>query len=195
MTIIGVVLVLFSIVILIVLSIGLWVYILTWQWRKKDAGAVLLHIDQLFLGKLLFWMGILLLLSTVGLGRIYTSLFFAISASMPPNEMSDTLWFFWMVLFGAIGAWHIGIALICVSFGGFQLRENGICAYFSFTKWGRYISYTWKGGEKPSLLLRYKSRSFILRKVASIPIPIPLKHKNAVEQILAQYIARSDERN
>ncbi len=184
-----------TIVIQIPLSIGLWVYILNWQWRKKDAGAVLLHIDQIFLGKFLFWIGIFILFLTVVFGLIMTSLFHAVSASTPPNEMSGILWFFWIMVLAAIGLWHGGIAIICVSFGGFQLRENGICSYFSFNKWGKYTSYTWKSGKNPSLLLRYKSRSFILRKVEGIPISIPLKHKNAVDKILAQYIARTDERN
>lgn len=75
--------------------------------------------------------------------------------------------------------------------GGFELRKNGICFFLWFLKWEQYTSYTWLGANKSILYASYKSRFVILRKIVTSPVPIPTKHRSAVDQIVTKYLPRA----
>ena len=72
-----------------------------------------------------------------------------------------------------------------------ELRENGICYLLWFLKWEQYESYTWLGANKSILYAPYKSRFPILRKIVTVPVPIPTKHRGTANQIVAKYLPRS----
>jgi uncharacterized membrane protein (DUF485 family) len=179
-----------TILVLVLSPIVTWIYILICHRRKKKAGNLLLNVGQTIYGKIIFWMAILLALLVFPVSILCILQLFIIV--MPAPNPPGTVFGFLVTLICTISGWAIVTGLYYISSrGGFELRENGICCLLWFLKWEQYESYTWLGAKKSILYAPYKSRFLILRKIVTVPVPIPTKHRSAVDQIVAKYLPRS----
>lgn len=173
--------------VVLTIPIVIWIYILTSHRRNKKAGILLLNVGQTIYEKYFFWMAILTALPVLFISRvcILQLLIIVMPAPNPPG----TVFLFSVAV--TIAGWGTVAGMYYISSRGLELRENGICFLLLFLKWEQYQSYSWLGAKKSILYAPYKSRFLILRKINAVLIPIPTKHRSAVDQIVAKYLPRS----
>jgi hypothetical protein len=178
---------------IILFNIGLWIYILTWRWRKKEAGGLLLNVGQTTHHKFVFWHATFMCILMLPL--VYVCILKFSLIGLRTSEPQNITTSFLETLIFTINSFVTIAGLFYISFTGLEFRKNGICIFLWFVKWERYTSYTWTGSNNSLLYAPYKSRFLILRKFGTIPVPIPAKHRSAVDQVMAKYLPRSSEKN
>ncbi len=156
---------------------SLW--LLSWIWRKKKAGDLLLNVGQLSENKILFWIGVF----EVVLALLNT--WFTINRvpqGLPVDNLVE-------VISQLVFLWTLAIFLLSLGCSKLELRENGICYMFSVIKWEKLASYKWKPGKPNVLTINLKQADFpLLQKTWNVPIP--LKYRDAVDGIMAKYLMK-----
>ncbi len=162
----------------IVSAVFIPIYLLSWRWRKKKAGCLVLDLGQTLSNKLCFGLG---LLEVLGASYFTFSLIRQVSREnyqFSPDEIYR--------LGVAIFLWTLAILLLAWGVSRLQLRENGFCYHYQILNWHKIISYAWQESKPNTLTMRLKSKVSFLPKFVSFPIP-PDK-RNQVEYILANYV-------
>jgi hypothetical protein len=154
-------------------AIGTSVWLLTWFFRKKESGYLLINIGRTSINKSLLWMGMFYALFTI----LLTWLFFVqISAGLPPSTSLEVR------ISQLAFIWVSAIFLLTSGLSHLEFRENGICFMLTFFNWQRVTSYNWEPSKPNTLTIWFKPRFPLIPKFISIPIPT--KHRDVVSQIL-----------
>ncbi|BAY45197.1 hypothetical protein SAMD00079811_27990 [Scytonema sp. HK-05] len=156
--------------------VALW--LLSWNWRKAKAGALLLNAGRLSVSKIIFWFGALEVLFTV----LFTwSAINQISTGLESNTNLA------QVISQLVFYWSLAIYLLCVGLSSLELRENGICYMFSVVKWEKLASYKWNEVKPNIVTISFKSpRLPLFRRFWSLPISLP--YRDTVNRILAEHL-------
>jgi hypothetical protein len=154
-------------------TVGISIWLLSWFFRKQEAGVLLLDIGKTAQNKLLFWVG----LFEVAVAGFMTWLFFEqVSMGLPQysslgTEVSKLA--FW---------WSFSIFFMLLGLSKLEFRENGICFMFSFIAWQRIKSYDWEQSKPNTLTIRFEPRYPLFPGFMSMSIPA--KHRDAVSHVL-----------
>ncbi len=168
----------FSISLAVLFVIGISIWLLSWRFRKQEAGALLLFVgateyNQLYLGVALFWVAIV---------SLRTWQFFQRVAKGLPQDTS---------LVSAVSSlminWANSILFMVLGLSKLEFRENGICFWLRFFAWQKVKYYRWKHSKTSTLTIFWKSR-FPLLSLGFMSIPIPAQHLEAVSHILNQQL-------
>jgi len=156
--------------------VSLW--ILTWNWRKRKAGVLLLDAGRISARKLTFWCGVF-----EGLLAILKtwSAISQISTGLPSSTNMVE------VISQLILYWSLAILLLSTGLSRLELRENGICYMFSTVKWGKLTSYKWSEENTNVVTIGFKSPRFPLAR-KSFSLSIPSAYRDAVDRILAEHL-------
>ncbi|MBD2519733.1 hypothetical protein H6G93_33215 [Nostoc sp. FACHB-973] len=157
------------------------IYLLTWHWRKKQAGYLLLNIGRLSRNKRLI--GVTLI--SVLFASLYSASF--IYEALTKGFSYDSLAL--SHLAGVLILWSSVIILISRSLSRLEFTENGICYMFSFVKWEKVTSYSWEKGINNVLIIGFQPRFPFIRFYWRLLIP--LGYKDTVKQILTQYLIKN----
>ncbi len=157
-------------------------WLLTWNWRKRKAGALLLDAGQLSRSKLILWVGVLVPLFAVfdtwsAINKISTGLG---NDTELVEEISR------LVLL-----WSSAIYFLSMGLSRLEFRENGICYGLSMVKWEKLISYSWSQ-EKPNILMISFKQLHYRFLTGFWSLRIPSAHRDAVKQILAEHLIMTD---
>jgi hypothetical protein len=161
----------------IILAVSYGIYLLTWYWRKRQAGSLLLKVGQLSANKFLFQIGVFEALMAI----LYSAVLIYVASTGLSN--SDSLA---NSLATLLNCWTVAIFLVSSGLSGLELRENGICYMFGLIRWERITSYAWERSKNSTLTIRFKPRFPLLPGFQSLPIPST--HRDAVDQILKTHI-------
>lgn len=157
----------------ILYAVGISIWLLSWFFRKQEAGVLLLDIGKNAQNKLLFWVG----LFEVAIAAFMTWWFFEqVSRGLPRYsslEIEVSRLAFW---------WSLAIFFMALGLRKLEFREKGICFMFSFIAWQRVKSHNWEQSKPNTLTLRFKPRYPLLPGFMSMAIPA--KHRDAVSHIL-----------
>lgn len=168
---------------LFIVLLALW--ILTWNWRKKRAGVLLLDVGQIPIGRVIFWFCVLEVLIAAfktwsAMYQISTGL---LSLSNTSTIISQVL-LYWLLAFytAATGSSRL------------ELREHGICYIFLVIQWNRLVAYRWDDMKPNILIIQVRPPSFLPFK-QFWNLPIPAVYRNTVAQIMAEHVTMSINNN
>ncbi|MBD2211923.1 hypothetical protein H6G27_18915 [Nostoc linckia FACHB-104] len=167
----------FLIVYAVFLAISL-IYLLTWNWRKQQAGYLLLDSGFVLRNKRLVWLSLI----TMALAAFYSTLF--IDAALSGVSLHDNVHNSYFT--GAIILWTSVILLISRGFSRLEFRENGICYMFSLLKWEKLRSYRWEKSGNNVLIVGFDPSFFLVRSYWRLVIPVT--DKDAVNEIIAYHL-------
>jgi hypothetical protein len=157
----------------ILYAAGISAWLISWFFRKQEAGSLLADIGRNSQNKFIFWIGLI----EVAVAVLQTWLFFTLVSNGVPEYTSPELEISKLVFWWSFASFYIAIGLNKLEF-----RENGTCFMYSFIKWQRISSYTWEPTKPNVLTIRFKPLFPLLPGFMSIAIPT--KHKNVVDRIL-----------
>jgi hypothetical protein len=153
----------------ILYAVGISIWLISWFFRKQEAGALLIDIGRTSQNKFVFWIG----LFEVAVAVLQTWLFFMLVSNGIPKYTSLELEISRLVFWWSVASFFVAIGL-----NKLELRENGICFMYSLIKWQRINSYDWELVKPNVLTIRFKPR-FPLSP-GSMSIAIPEEHKKDV---------------
>jgi uncharacterized membrane protein YhaH (DUF805 family) len=157
--------------------VALW--LLSWNWRKRKAGALLLDVGGFSRSKFMLWVGVLEALFAV----FYT--WSAINKISTGLESESNLV---EVIAQPVFFWSLAISFLSMGLSRLEFRENGICYMLWVVKWEKLTSYSWSQ-EKPNIMtIEFKQPPSYLLLAAFWSLPIPSTHRDAVRQILAEHV-------
>jgi hypothetical protein len=163
-----------SLQILVLVGISAW--LLIWFFRKKEFGDLLINIGQTPINKYYLLCGVpYALFVTLGTCLLFVQM---------PVEIRQGLI---LEIISQLGyGWISAILFLAYGFSGLEFRENGICFMFIFLNWRRVNSYNWEKSKPNVLTVWFKPRFPLFPGFMSIPIPI--KHRDVVSQILDEQL-------
>jgi ankyrin repeat protein len=161
----------------IILAVSYGIYLLTWYWRKRQAGSLLLKVGQLSANKFFFQIGVFQALIAI----LYSASFIYLAST--GFSSSDSLA---NSLATLLNCWTLAIVSVSSGLSELELRENGICYMFWLIRWERITSYAWESSQNSTLTLRLKPRFPLLPRFQSFPLPSA--HRDAVDQILRTHV-------
>lgn len=157
----------------ILYSIGIGAWLISWFFRKQEAGSLLADTGRSSQNKFMFWIGLI----EVAVAVLQTWLFFTLVSNGVPKytslEMEVSKLIFW---------WSFASFFIAIGLNKLEFRENGICFMYSFIKWQRINLYKWEPTKPNVLTIRVKPLFPLLPGFMSIAIPA--KHKDVADGIL-----------
>lgn len=154
----------------------LWIPIVTWPWRKKKAGMVLVDI-----GPLKSKGGIFVIL----LIFIFSGFLALVNAMRGIGDIIHSVSLITLLLTVAFSSLLHG-RLINV-----RITERGISTFLFLLKWKWIIAYEWIGKEKYVLSLQFKKYVSLFRAPSrwrSFMLRIPLDRKDSVDKLLDKYL-------
>ncbi|MBD2527397.1 DUF5673 domain-containing protein [Nostoc sp. FACHB-133] len=157
------------------------IYLLTWHWRKKQAGYLLLNIGRLLRNKRLIGMTLI----SVIFASLYSASF--IYEVLTKDFSYDSLAL--SHLAGVLILWSSVIILISRVLSKLEFTENGICYMFSLMKWENITSYSWEKEINNVLIIGFQPRFPLMRSYWRLLIP--LNYKDTVNQILTQHLIKT----
>jgi hypothetical protein len=164
----------------ILISVGISVWLLTWFFRKKESGDLLINIGQTLINKFFFWLGLFY-------ASYITLMTWRLSAQISvgiPQSTNLEIQISYLVL-----CWLMVILALALGLGGLEFRVNGICFMLTFFNWQRVNSYKWEKSQLNVLnvlTIWFKPRFPLLPGFLSTPIPT--KHRDVVSQILDEQL-------
>lgn len=169
-----------SIYFLFAAYVVLW--LLSWNWRKRKAGALLLDVGGFSRSKLMLWAGVLeALFAVFNTSSAINTISTGLGNDTELVEVISQLVFFW----------SLAIYFLSRGLSRLEFRENGICYMLSVVKWEKLTSYSWSQ-EKPNILtIEFKQPPYLL-STGFWSFPIASAHRDAVKQILADHLMMTD---
>lgn len=162
-------------------SVGVFTWLLSWPRRKQKSGELKLEVGRTSQNKALLWVG----LFQSGLAIVMTlSLLDQLTGSLVTTGgivsglIEMTFW------------WAIAILFIMLGLSDLELRENGLSYLYAWQPWERVEAFGWDDDKPNTLILKVVPRSIFSRKY--VTINIPATQKEAVDQLIDDYISEAD---
>ncbi|MEL7509996.1 MAG: hypothetical protein AAFN42_21920 [Cyanobacteria bacterium J06554_1] len=159
-----------------VIGSGLW--LLSWPWRKRRAGSLLLNAGRTWHHRVLFSVGVL----EVVIAAIITWItwvamtdFVDISSTVVQLSLKITFW------------WMVALFILSLGLNKLELREDGLCFLYTVIPWRRMKSYTWEATHPNTLTIRIEPPRFLCLP-NSMSIRVPEAHRGAIDQIIQTHI-------
>ncbi len=160
---------------------GVLLWLLSWPLRKKQAGALKLEVGRTSQNKLLLWIG----LGFAGL---------AIAMTLPVlDRLMGSLVTTGGIVAGLVEIafwWSIALLFIFLGLSDLEIREKGLSYLYAWQPWDRVEAFGWDDDKPNTLLLRVAKRTPFSRRY--VTIGIPSSQKEAVDQLIDDYISEAD---
>lgn len=162
-------------------ALGVFTWLLSWPTRKKKSGELKLEIGRTNQNKILFWVG----LFTTGLAIVMT--FSLLDQLTGPLVTTGGLisgiaeLAFW---------WAIAALFIMLGLSDLEIRENGLSYLYAWQPWDRIEAFGWDDDKPNTLILKVLPRTLFSRKY--VTLNIPAAQKEAVDQLIDDYISEAD---
>ncbi|ACK71174.1 hypothetical protein PCC7424_2763 [Gloeothece citriformis PCC 7424] len=153
------------------------VWLVTWPWRKRRAGNLLLKVKSTPKERQLLWCGVCF---------IIVATFMMILSVVNYSDYESFFYRLTMLLI----YWTLAISFIASSLSGLELREKGITYRFSVIKWAKIEQFSWSDTKVNILIIQLKDPLPFLRKTRGISVP--LSQKDSIHHILSQYLIDGD---
>jgi hypothetical protein len=156
----------------------LWIPIITWPWRKKKVGTVLLDIGP-FRGKLVTYSSLLFFI-LLGVLIVFQS--FRVASNM--THIAALI---------ILSLTILCFALMHRRLVNVRITEKGISTFLFLLKWEWITSYEWIDEKKGVLSLQFKKYFPLFRvppRWRTFMWRIPPDRKDSVDKLLAQYITQ-----
>jgi hypothetical protein len=172
-----------SISIFTIASILLWIKILTWPRRKRQAGYLLWHLGWPFNHRYMLLASTTFLIVAILQTFVFITLAFNGSSSGVSTEYYISQIIFY---------WSSAFYFLWMGFSKLELREKGIYFKFGLVKWQQIASYKWEG-EKANILTVWLKQPIPLLQTRSWSIPAGLK--SPVERVISQNMSNQTKKN
>lgn len=162
-------------------ALSVYAWLLSWPMRKQTAGALKLEVGRTTQNKTLFWVG--LVLSGIAIAMTLSLI----------DKMTGPLATTQSLLFGLIEAafwWAPPALFIFLGLSDLEIRENGLSYLYAWQPWDRVEAFGWDDDKPNTLLLRVVPRTPLSRRYVSLTIPA--HQKEAVDQLIDDYISEAD---
>lgn len=162
-------------------TLGVFAWLLSWPFRKKSAGDLKLEVGRTSQNKILFWIG--LVQTGIAIAMTLSLLDTLTGALVRPSGMVSGLVeiAFW---------WAIALLFVFLGLSDLEIRENGLSYLYSWQPWDRVEAFGWDDDKPSTLILRVVPRSFLSRRY--VTLNIPSAQKEAVDQLIDDYISEAD---
>ncbi|KPQ32649.1 MAG: UL2 protein [Phormidesmis priestleyi Ana] len=162
-------------------AVGVVLWLVSWPLRKRRAGALKLEVGRTSQNKILLWVGLafvgLAIAMTIPLLDLFTgALVTPVSIAIGAVKIA-----FW---------WAIALLFIMLGLSDLEIRENGLSYLYSWQPWDRVEAFGWDDDKPNTLILRVVKRSPFSRRY--VTMGIPPAQKNAVDQLIDDYICEAD---
>ena len=162
----------------IILYVGIILWLISWFFRKKKAGNLLIDTGRPLQNGFAFSIGLLI-------GAIVIYQIWLLVQNGAPKYGSFEL------LITSLFCWAgFAILIVALCLTKFELRKNGICFKYSLITWQRIDLYTWEPDQPhvgtDALTIRLKPQ--FLRGTNFIRVAIPTKYKAVVSHILDEQL-------
>ncbi|MEL6776650.1 MAG: hypothetical protein AAFO06_05290 [Cyanobacteria bacterium J06597_16] len=162
-------------------AVGVLGWLLSWPWRKQKSGALKLEVGRTNQNKILFWIGLFqvglaIVMTLANLDQLTGALVTTGGLISGIAELS-----FW---------WAIALLFIMLGLSDLELRENGLSYLYAWQPWDRVEAFGWDDDKPNTLILKVLPRSIFSRKYVTINIPDA--QKEAVDQLIDDYISEAD---
>ncbi len=162
-------------------AIAVLLWLLSWPFRKKKAGALKLEVGRTSQNKILLWIG----LFQAGLAAVMTLplLDLLTGPLATPSSLVVSLveLAFW---------WAIALLFILLGLSDLEIREHGLSYLYAWQPWDRVEAFGWDDDKPNTLILRMAKRTFFSRRY--VTLSIPPSQKEAVDQLIDDYINEAD---
>lgn len=164
-------------------------YPLSWLWRRKQVGSLLLDLGRSSSSKPMLWFGLFqgILAAWYSFSLLQLILRGVQAYSTPDDYFSVVV----SDLSALLSSCSLAIFFCSTGLSRLQLRANGICYQFQRMSWQRITSYNWERAKPHILTIRFKSRFPLIPGFWSLSIPIA--RKDDVEHVLSEYLACKSE--
>ncbi|MEM6450306.1 MAG: hypothetical protein AAF703_08335 [Cyanobacteria bacterium P01_D01_bin.105] len=162
-------------------AVSVYAWLLSWPVRKQKTGALKLEVGRTSQNKLLFWVG--LVLSGVAIAMTFSLL----------DKMSGPLSTTSSLLAGLVETafwWAPAVLFLLLGLSDLEIRENGLSYLYAWQPWDRVEAFGWDDDKPNTLLLRVVPRTPLSRRYVSLTIPS--HQKEAVDQLIDDYISEAD---
>ncbi len=161
--------------------VGVLAWLLSWPIRKKQAGELKLEVGRTSQNKTLFWVS----LFCVGLAVVMT---------LPVLDTFTGALVSPLGIFLGLGEiafwWAIALLFIMLGLSDLEIHEHGLSYLYAWQPWGRIEAFGWDDDKPNTLILRVVKRSFLSRRY--VTLSIPPAQKEAVDQLIDDYISEAD---
>ncbi len=167
---------------LVICSIILWLTMLTWPRRKRQAGYLLWSLGRPSTYRFMLIVSAIFTVSAVAQTILFVNLLsngFSETDNTPEYHISQIILY-----------WSIAIYFFWAGSSRLELRENGIYFKFGLIKWEQIASHKWEGAKGNTLTVWLKQR---LPFFPTRSWPIPVVHKPTIDRLLAQYLSKATE--
>ncbi|MEO0534477.1 MAG: hypothetical protein AAF215_11510 [Cyanobacteria bacterium P01_A01_bin.123] len=156
-------------------AIGVGIWLLSWPFRKRTAGSLLLALGKTLQNKLIFWTALLAMGFAAYMTWMLLGELIRFPGATTPIE----------VIIKVLFCWSFAVYFLSMGLNGLEIRENGICLLLTVIPWRRMQSYAWQPLRPNLLTIRFK-RLPLLPRVMNIKVPG--QHHDTVDRIMATHI-------
>lgn len=151
--------------------IGVWLYLGSWYWRKRRAGALIQALGPM---RRAVWFGVAGCFSVMG------GVFLLADALRAPDSNQVAIFF-------GVALLSVGCCLFSVWFARIELREQGLWSFGYLLPWQSITSYEWKYERGWVLILKLRTalRTLTLR------YPLTSRCKDEVELHLPSHLSKT----
>jgi hypothetical protein len=162
-------------------TLAILAWLLSWPWRKKQAGELLHAVGRTSQNKVLFWLGLVQLGLAIAmtlsiLDQITGGLVRAGGIVSGLVEIA-----FW---------WSMALLFILLGRSALEIRKNGLCYLYAWQPWERIQAFGWDDDKPNTLILKVQPRTFVSRRYTTFDIPAA--QKETVDQLIDDYLVESD---
>ena len=157
----------------IIYIVAVLAWLVSWPYRRRAAGSLLLDAGRPARTKFLVWIGLL-----EGAIAIYFTVTSLMAIAPPEDGITRTL--------GVMFWWTITAFFLATGLSRLEFRENGVCFLYTFIPWPRMTSYQWGTVNPNTLTLRYNSLLPLLPGFMSITVPA--RHRDVSDRIVSTHI-------
>ncbi|MEO0769450.1 MAG: DUF5673 domain-containing protein [Cyanobacteria bacterium J06649_4] len=162
-------------------AISVLMWLISWPWRKRPAGDLLLKVGATAQNKLLFWVGLglvgLAVAMTIPLLDQFTGLI-TTTGSILSGIVTIAFW------------WTLAALFVLLGRSQLEIRENGLSYLFAWQPWERIQAFGWDDDKPNTLILKAAPRTPLSRKY--ITLSIPAQQQEEVDKLLEDYLLETD---
>ncbi|MEO0457235.1 MAG: hypothetical protein AAF152_11745 [Cyanobacteria bacterium P01_A01_bin.114] len=164
----------FPLILPLLFVLGVVGWLLSWQFRKRSAGDLLLNAGRPPQSRFLFW---------IGLFEVAMAIYMTATALFRQSLYSEGMI---LNLTGVVFWWTLAAFFLALGLSRLEFRKNGICFMYAFIPWVRMTSYGWEASKSNTLTIRLQSRLPVLPSFMSISVPE--RHRSAIDRIVSALV-------
>lgn len=156
-------------------AIGVGIWLLSWPFRKRNAGRLLLALGKTLQNKLILWTAWLVIGFAAHMTWMLLGELIRFPESTTPIEVAIKIIF----------CWSFAVYTLLLGLNGLEIRENGLCFLLTVIPWRRIQSYVWQPSHPKLLTIQFERLPLL---PTTMNIKVPGQHRDTVDRIMATHI-------